>query len=643
MLSLAQTDGLSHAPAQWPLSIIGDEHIGQMSGQNQNNATEPVPPSTDVLAKRTLASEPAHHGAMRTRYAHQFGGGVQLKEALVSARRALAVEPPNPWDLHNLGEIFRRLGDQPGSYAHYRRALALQPDFARTFQSLLAISNGIRSGAELKLLALRAAAIEPLSAESWVAAAAIDFHVGELGRVERYFKRALAADPQSADVLREFAVFRRNCGEPEVSLRFHDRALAIVRSERLEREMLVSILYHPTLTQEERFGRHRAYAQRHYADHPRPQLRARTGDRIRIGYLSAGLYDHPTGRVFIGLIEGHDRRAVDVSLFSTRETPDWMSRRFAAAADRWVDVAGQPAPAVAEAIRKAGIDVLVYLVGRFDPVCWPVASLRPAPIQVSFGDVATSGLPALDYMVSDPILHPRHGAERVSERLIRLPCTQQHELPPFAPPVTPLPALANGYVTFGSLNNSPKLNDHVLALWAATLAAVPGSRLLIRTHALAGPPLVGRVRRCFAEAGVDPARIDFQRGGDANHRRVLETYDLIDIALDTLPFSGGMTTFEAMCQGVPVVTLPGEHMAGRWGALYAVQTGHPSLIAKTPAEFVAIARDLASDVKALAGLRSRLRQDFLASPLCDGRLKAHHLERAFQHLVSRCVADSRPE
>jgi len=241
----------------------------------------------------------------------------------------------------------------------------------------------------------------------------------------------------------------------------------------------------------------------------------------------------------------------------------------------------------------------------------------------------TSGMAGFDHLVSDAVLSPRDSREGTTERLLRLPSFALHELPPEAPDISPLPAARSGTVTFGSLNSSAKLNDRVLFLWARVLAAVPGSRLLIKAPALASPRMAARLRAAFARAGVAADRVELLPGYVEGQAALLSLYDRIDIALDTFPYAGGMTTFEALCQGVPVVTLADRDMVGRWGATLAIHAGHPELVADTPESFVAIARRLAGDLPALARLRVRLRGDFLASPLCDAGLKARHLERAY--------------
>ena len=600
----------------------------------------------DKLARRALAFNPADHGATQILYASHYDAS-RFAVALAYARRALTIMPYDPDDLHNLGEICRRLGELSVATSHFRRTLVIKPDHYQAFQSLVLTIDqiehlnrrGTQEGQNREILYLRrVTAIEELSPLAWTALAKLHLASVSPQRYELtdlYLKRSLASAPEYGESLTLLAELNRDLAEPEASMRFYGRALATRRSERIERERLVALLYAPQMSQETRVSYHSAYARRHAPDRPRPAPRLRTDNRIHIGYLSSGFFDHPTGRVFVGLIEGHNRRSIRVSLFGLVAKQDQTTERFSRSSDHWVDVTGKSPPEIAEAIRRAGIDVLVLLASRFDPVCWPVAALRPAPVQVALGDVASTGLSAIDCLMSDRILSPRHTREQSSERVLRLPCLQQHELPIYAPRITPLPALSNGHVTFGSLNNSAKLNDDVLQLWAATVAAVPGSRMRIWAHSISSRRLGDRVLRTFSEVGVTRDRLELISTRTPVQSDVLHFYDGVDIALDTFPWSGGMTTFEAMCQGVPVVTLPGEYMVARWGALYAEHTGHPSLIAKTPEDFIAIARRLASDLGHLAELRARLRDDFVSSPICNGRLKARHVERAYRFMVAR--------
>jgi len=535
--------------------------------------------------------------------------------------------PPSTW--HLVARAFAARGDLPGAVIALRKAMVERPADAAA-QAFYANITTVAGRVDLALSHFsRAVAIDPQDSVSWLVCAEHLFNQFAWRQAERCLRRAAAAQPGSARILRRLGVTLRELGEPGPALVWYDRALAVTRDEATERDSLLTLLYVPDVPRAERLARHRAYGARHAPDRPRPAPRSRAGRRLHVGYLSSGFFAHPTGAVTARLIEAHDRGRFEISLFAHVAAEDATSARMARAADRWINVQGRPPAAIADVIREAGVDILVGLCGRYDPVVWPIAALRPAPVQVAFHDTATSGMAAFDHLVSDAILSPRDGREGATERLLRLPSFPLHELPPGAPDVSALPAARSGTVTFGSLNNSSKLNDGVLGLWAQVLAALPGSRLLIKAPALSSPRMAARLDAAFARAGVAADRVELLPGYVEGQTALLSLYARIDIALDTFPYAGGMTTFEALCQGVPVVTLADRDMVGRWGATLAIHAGHPELVADTPESFVAIARRLAGDLPALARLRVRLRGDFLASPLCDAGLKARHLERAY--------------
>lgn len=615
---MTQAPNLKTSPL-WPmiaraLSARGD-HAGAFAAWRK--AVIEVP--SDAAAWTVIALDLADRG--------------EAGAALIPAAAAATLRPDLADSHARLAAVRALAGRRKESLTAFRRALALAPGDARTasrFAHILAV-GGEQDLAESFLE--RALALDAGDVAAWVSI--VQRHLARLDfdRVDRCLRRAVAMTPAHPWLLAPLAELRRDQGEITAALRVYDRIIAIEPSMRNERAYLLALLYEPEASEAARFARHLDFARRHVPERPRPPRRSPAGERIHVAYLSSGFFDHPTAAVTARLLEAHDRHAFAISLFAHVRDPDRTSRRLEAACDRWVDMRGWPPDRMAEAVRAAGVDILVILAGRYDPVAWPVAALRPAPVQIAFHDTATSGMAAFDYLVTDAVLSPRNADERAVERYLRLPSFPLHELPADIPAVAPLPALAAGHVTFGSLNNSAKLNDRVLALWARTLAAVPGSRLLIKAPMLASRRLIERIRICFAEAGVGPERLDLIGGYLHAHRDLLSLYDRIDIGLDTFPYSGGMTTFEAMCQGVPVVTLADRFMVGRWGATLAIHAGHPDLVARSEDEFVAIARRLAGDLPALAERRARLRRDFLTSPLFDARLKARHLERAYRHMV----------
>ena len=182
-------------------------------------------------------------------------------------------------------------------------------------------------------------------------------------------------------------------------------------------------------------------------------------------------------------------------------------------------------------------------------------ALKPAPVQVTWiGYPNSTGLPTIDYRLTDGVVDPEDTEQQHSEELVRLPSCFLCYTPPLdAPPVSPTPALTKGFVTFGSFNNLAKLNDRVLARWCAILQAVPTSRMLLKCKPFASASVVTKTLARFATHGVDPSRVDCipLLASTGEH---LSAYSAIDIAIDTYPYAGTTTTCEALFCGVPVVT-----------------------------------------------------------------------------------------
>jgi predicted O-linked N-acetylglucosamine transferase (SPINDLY family) len=237
----------------------------------------------------------------------------------------------------------------------------------------------------------------------------------------------------------------------------------------------------------------------------------------------------------------------------------------------------------------------------------------------------------MDALIADEREVPLGEDDAYAERIIRLPeCYVCFEPPDCAPEVNALPMLTGEHIRFGCFQRAPKLNREVFALWAQIAQAVPRARFVLRY----GCYVEGETRRVVselaAEAGLAPGRLVFEEGGP--QPQLLAGYANIDVALDTFPYSGGVTTLEALWMGIPVVTRRGATFAGRHSASHLHAAGLPELITDTDAAYVATAIALVNDMPALAALRAGLRARMLASPLMDADRFASHLETALLQL-----------
>ena len=341
--------------------------------------------------------------------------------------------------------------------------------------------------------------------------------------------------------------------------------------------------------------------------------------RLVVGLLSGTLRSHPVGWLTVAAFEMLPPAAFElVCLVQNGAAGDPLAQRFRAVAGRWIDIDLLDDVALARCAREQGIDVLIDLGGYGDAGRMPACAHRLAPVQIKWVGMQnhSSGLAEMDWLLTARWEAPAGFEPFYAERLLRLPdgyvC---YSPPPYAPDLVPLPALARGHVTFGCFNNLAKVTPATIAAWAEILSALPAARLILKTHQFADEATAARLRAAFVALGVDADRLDL-RGG-SGHRAFLREYNDVDIALDPFPYSGGLTTCEALWMGVPTVALAGEIFASRHSVSHLCNAGLDDWVAGSREAYVALAIAKARDVAALAALRSGLRDRVRASPLCD--------------------------
>jgi predicted O-linked N-acetylglucosamine transferase (SPINDLY family) len=349
-----------------------------------------------------------------------------------------------------------------------------------------------------------------------------------------------------------------------------------------------------------------------------------------VGYVSADFNCHPVGFFLAPVFANHDRETIDVVGYSNGVRRDWLTRQLREQCTGWRSLTGLSDRAAAAMVAADGIDILVDLSGHTWGNRLGVFARKPAPVQLSWlGFWGTTGLSAIDYILSDATTIPAGEEALYSETVFRLPVNRFcYHAPHFAPAPAPPPCLAGGPVTFGSFNDTRKLSGDVIQLWARILHETPGTRLLLKSSPLADPALRRTSLAAFADHGVTAERLILR--ASTPHPDMLAEYADVDIALDPFPFSGGMTSCEALWMGVPVVTLPGRRAVSRQTLGFLQVLGLPGLVAASADDYVRIASSLAADRPRLASLRQTLRHRMAGSLLCDGAAFTRNLEAAYR-------------
>ncbi len=354
---------------------------------------------------------------------------------------------------------------------------------------------------------------------------------------------------------------------------------------------------------------------------------------MRIGYVSPDFREHATTFFTVSLLANHDHGPFEIFCYANVRRPDALTERLRGHADVWRDTRGLSDEQLADRVRSDQIDILVDLTMHMADNRLLTFARKPAPVQITWvAYPGTTGLSAIDYRLTDPYLDPPgRFDDDYAEESLRLADTFWCYDPLCEPvPVTPLPALHNGYVTFGCLNNFCKLNDGVLSLWAKVLHAVPQARLLLLApRGQARDSVLAQLQ----QEGIAAQRVEF---ADKQPRQgYLKLYQRMDVSLDPFPYNGHTTSFDAFWMGVPTITLIGQTVVGRAGWSQLCNLGLPELAAQTPEQYVALAAELAGDLPRLEELRGTLRGRMQRSPLMDGPRFARQVEQAYRQVWRR--------
>jgi predicted O-linked N-acetylglucosamine transferase (SPINDLY family) len=525
--------------------------------------------------------------------------GCRFPEAEAAYRRTLALAPAHLSARNNLGNALQALGRNEEALAAYLEALRLNPGFVDAGNNASAAARALGRMDQAARLLRDALAARPDSAVTHCNLGNVLKDIGRMEEAVQNFRRALELDP--GDV-----VSHSNLAYAVSFLPGFD-AHAILR-ENLDWDRAHGGLEAP--------GRH--------PNDPDPER------RLRIGYISPDFREHCQALFTIPLLSHHDHGRFEIFCYARVPRPDAITGRIAGFADTWRDANRWTDGEVAEQVRADRIDILVDLTQHMANGALGVFTRKPAPVQAAWlAYPGTTGLSAMDYRLTDPYLDPpgEHD-DWYCETSIRLADTYWCYDPLTAQPQPgPLPALANGFVTFGCLNNFCKVTPAVLGLWAQVLTAVPDSRLLLLCQP--GDHRQGVLDR-LAAGGVGAGRVEF--AAFRPRPEYLALHQRVDLGLDTFPYNGHTTSLDAFWMGVPVVTRLGETVVGRAGWSQLCNLDLRELAAGSDPAFVRTAVDLARDLPRLAQLRAGLRSRMEASPLMDGARFARSMETAFRQM-----------
>ncbi len=566
--------------------------------------------------------------------------------AVACYEELLLIRPDLAEAYNNMGLALMAQGHLDDARLSFEQALYLSPDLAEVHNNLgLALMNQGRLD-DARLSFDRAIQIRPNLVDAHNNLGLAWDALGQPDQARASFERTITLDPDHFAALTNLANAYRDQGRAREAITLYRKASAAAPgAAHVQSNLLLAMQYDDHTDASHICAEAAQYARQHAvplegAMEPRT-VQPLAGRRLRIGYVSADFREHPVAYFLEPILACHDHERVEVFCYADVLQPDATTARLQAHADVWRSLVGLSDAQAAAVIRQDDIDILVDLAGHTGGNRLLVFARKPAPIQASYlGYLGTTGLPAIDYYLSDAHADPPGLADAYyAEELVRVPECAFCYRPGPAPAVAPdPPASRPGRLVFGCLNNPAKVSDQVLALWSQVLASVPGSCLLLRAGG--GSGALDRVRSIFDQRRISAQRLLF--AGDVPTRfAYLELYHKIDIGLDPFPYNGVTTTCDALWMGVPVISLAGAMGVSRQGVRFLRTASLDELLADSPEQYVGIATNLASDLPRLAFLRSTLRERISLSPLLDARRLTRDLEAAYQEMWNRKLSAAR--
>ena len=403
----------------------------------------------------------------------------------------------------------------------------------------------------------------------------------------------------------------------------------------LDTQLLIAMLLDPSSSKTELLSTHKTWANRHENIPKKPMFWERDLDIScgpkRVGYV-CHFFGASTMNGVAQLIKSHDRSKFEIYAYDDSAE----GQEGKPTADHWRKTGLMDDRELAKCIFNDRIDILVELNGVVPGNRYNTFMLRPAPIQINWGNYpGTLGLKCITFAMADPITVPKNEFQYYSEKILHLKhqtiCSAYKEME-FPEPSLP-PILKNGYPTFGCFAAVHKYNPKVAELWSSVLKEFPDAKLLIKSSGAEHQLCRDNLINLFKLNDIDETRITIRQPSPYN--QMLEEYSDIDIVLDTFPATGGSTICEALWMGLPALSLCGDRWCSRQGASILHNTNLEEYIAKSTNDLVNIIKSLLTDLELLKNKRLNQRQKLLRLPFFNHS----HTVRQFEQLYEEVSED----
>lgn len=565
------------------------------------------------------------------------------QEAIASFDRALSFNPGYAQALNNKGIALKDLNRLSDALQCYDQAIRLQPNYAEAFSNRGVVLKDLGHMEPARISFDRAIALNPNYAQAYGNRGGLLQELGKNKEALQDYEKALTLDSGIMPLYgKRMHVQMLLCDWTDFQQR-RDQIVSGLNQNILLVDPFTVLTTIDSLALQKKVAELTVNEQYPEINTLGPIQNRPSGSKIRLGYFSADLRNHPVAYLMAELFEKHDKNKFELFAFSLgRPVRDDMQKRIAAAFDHFIEVDTQSDEEIAKLARSCNIDIAIDLGGYTIHNRTGIFSYRAAPVQVQYiGYLGTMGAPYIDYLLADPVLIPDNSRSYYTECIAYLPSYQANDskrkvsTKEFSRFELGLPESAFVFCCF---NNNYKITPETFDSWMRILGKAPNSVLFLYAN---DQDTRANLKREAERRGIEPSRIVF--GQRLERDEYLARYRAADLFLDTLPYNAGTTASDALWAGLPVLTCAGESFAARMCASVLQSIGLSELITTTIEEYELTAIELATNHNAIVELKQKLDRQKHSTALFDSDSFCRNLESAYQSMHVRCQSQMRPQ
>ncbi len=522
-----------------------------------------------------------------------------LSEAVINYKQAIFIDPKFVFAHNNLGNVFKDLGKFNEAISKYQHSIKLNPSYAEAYYNQGLVYIKLHKYNESIKSFQYALKIKPNYLDAYFDLGQAFVNVGQFEEAISNFQKTIKLKPDLSSAYNN--IFFTLQYMEKVDLNFF---LSLAKKFRSSIKNIDENLLQK------------------YQFENKPK-------KLRIGFVSGDFWSHPVGYLLLDTIKNLKNKKLELTAYSNFSKKDDVTIKLKSYFNHWHEIENKEDIEVINQIRKDKINILFDLSGHSAKNRLTVFMNKPAPMQISWaGYPGFVGISEIDYVIGDRYVTPKKENKFFTEKVYLLPNIWMCFTPPkYEVKIEELPAIKNKYITFGSFNNLSKINKEVVFLWSKILKAVPKSKIFLKSHVLNDPYFKKLIINIFEKNNINIDSIILE--GRSSRKEYFACYNKIDIALDPFPWSGAISTWEAIWMGVPVLTKKGnKRFASHQSESINYNSEMSDWIAKDENEYLDKAIKFAANVNELKKMRKNLRKKTINLPAFNSTLFAEDFNKA---------------